>query len=36
MVYTIGDIETVKIFLDLPQLPNQGREEDYLFTMRNT
>lgn len=36
MVYTIGDIESVKIFLDLPELPSQGREEHYLFTMRNT
>ncbi len=36
MVYTIGDIESVKIFLGLPQLQNQGQEESYLFTKRNT
>ena len=36
MVYTIGDIESVKIFLDLPELPSQGREENYFFTIRNT
>jgi hypothetical protein len=36
MVYTIGDIESVKIFLTLPQLASQGQEEHYLFTMRNT
>ena len=36
MVYTIGDVESVKIFLDLPELPSQGREENYFFTMRNT
>ena len=36
MVYTIGDIESVKIFLNLPEMPSQGREEHYLFTMRNT
>ena len=36
IIYMIGDIESVKIFLELPQLPSQGREEHYLFTMRNT
>lgn len=36
MVYTIGDIESVKIFLNLPELPSQGQEENYQFSMRNT
>lgn len=36
MVYTIGDVESVKIFLELPELPSQGREEHYVFTMQNT
>lgn len=36
MVYTIGDVESVKIFLGLPQLPSHGQEENYLFTKRNT
>ena len=35
MAYSIGDIESVKIFLNLPELPSQGREEHYLFTMKN-
>lgn len=29
MVYTIGEIESVKIFLNLPELPSQGSEEHY-------
>lgn len=36
MVYTIGEIESVKIFLNLPELPSQGREEHYQFSMKNT
>ena len=36
MVYTIGDVESVKIHLNLPELPNQIQEEFYTFSMKNT
>jgi len=36
MVYTIGEIESVKFDIELPQLPSQGNDENYLLTLRNT
>lgn len=36
MVYTIGEVESVKFDVVLPQLPSQGSEESYLLTLRNT
>jgi hypothetical protein len=36
MVYTIGEVESVKFDLVLPQLPSQGSDENYLLTLRNT
>lgn len=36
MVYTIGEVESVKFDLVLPQLPSQGNDESYLLTLRNT
>ena len=36
MVYTIGDVESVKIHLSLPELPHQTQEEFYSFSMKNT
>lgn len=36
MVFTIGEVESVKFDITLPALPNQGRDEDYLLTLRNT
>ena len=36
MVYTIGEIESVKFDITLPQLPSQGNDENYLLSLRNT
>lgn len=36
MVYTIGEVESVKIHMNLPELPSQGREEHYQFSIKNT
>lgn len=36
MVYTIGEVESVKFDVVLPQLPSQGSDESYLLTLRNT
>lgn len=36
MVYTIGEVESVKFDIVLPQLPSQGSDENYLLTLRNT
>ena len=36
MVYTIGETESVKVELGLPQLNGHEREDQYQMTMRNT
>jgi hypothetical protein len=36
MVFTIGEVESVKFDITLPALPSQGSDEDYLLTLRNT
>jgi hypothetical protein len=36
MVYTIGEVESVKFDIVLPELPSQGSDENYLLTLRNT
>lgn len=36
MVYTIGEVESVKFDVVLPQLPSQGIDENYLLTLKNT
>jgi len=36
MVYSIGEAETVKFDINLPELPNQSSSELYSLALRNT